>query len=415
LSEPAADAAAAPVAAAPAPHSVAATRPDDRSALALALIFLAALFACLLAYLAMATPGRWFPGVSTISIPARDLAVSNGRGVMRGDELFVVAPDTDGVATIVARTDFRALDYPAIAWIVIDLPDDADVRVIWRSDYAPQRLQGVPVRVESGRLRPLLLADDPNWLGKVTGLGLAIRAPLAQPVRIRGVLVKPMGVLDLAVDRWREWTAAEGWTGISINSVTGGADVQDLPLPILLFAALVVAGAVVLLLARLRPGLVARPVLAIGVLALAAWFALDLRWTVNLARQAAATGEQYAGKDWRAKHLAADDGDLFEFIEKVRAAMPTEPQRVFVLSDAHYFRGRAAFHLFPHNVWWDPWKNTVPPADQLKPGDWIVVYQRRGVGYDRAQQMLRWDGAVTVPAEIKAVDSGAALFRVRGS
>ena len=95
--------------------------------------------------------------------------------------------------------------------------------------------------------------------------------------------------------------------------------------------------------------------------------------------------------------------------------MPTEPQRVFVLSDAHYFRGRAAFHLFPHNVWWDPWKNTVPPADQLKPGDWIVVYQRRGVGYDRAQQMLRWDGAVTVPAEIKAVDSGAALFRVRGS
>ena len=39
----------------------------------------------------------------------------------------------------------------------------------------------------------------------------------------------------------------------------------------------------------------------------------------------------YAGKDWREKHLAAEDGALFEFIEKVRAKLPAAPARVFMV------------------------------------------------------------------------------------
>jgi hypothetical protein len=52
---------------------------------------------------------------------------------------------------------------------------------------------------------------------------LAIQGPLSETVRIRGVIAKPMGALELLVDRFREWTAFEGWSGTSINTLSGGA------------------------------------------------------------------------------------------------------------------------------------------------------------------------------------------------
>jgi hypothetical protein len=147
-------------------------------------------------------------------------------------------------------------------------------------------------------------------------------------------------------------------------------------------------------------------------LTLAAWFVLDARWVANMARRLDTTAHRYAGKDSRDKHLAAEDGDLYAFIDKARSLLPKNPARIFVIADADFFRGRAAYHLYPHNVWFDPYRNAVPPADRLHAGDWLVVYQRKGVQYDAAQHRLRWDGGVTVPVELKLLDHGGALFVV---
>ena len=130
-------------------------------------------------------------------------------------------------------------------------------------------------------------------------------------------------------------------------------------------------------------------------------------------RSLAVTADKYAGKDWRAKHLAAEDGPLFEFIEKVRAKLPERPARVFVAAEAHYFRGRGAYHLYPYNVYFDPWTNTLPSSTQMHSGDYVVVYQRRGVQYDAAQGLLKWDGNPAIAAEPLVVEPGAALFRIR--
>src|SRR4030095_15987124 len=89
------------------------------------------------------------------------------------------------------------------------------------------------------------------------------------------------------------------------------------------------------------------------------------------------------------------------------------PARVFMVADAHYFRARGAYHLYPYNVFFDPWNNTVPPPTSMRPGDYIVVYQRRGIQFDAAQGMLRWDNGQPLRAEALVVEPGAALFRVR--
>jgi len=104
---------------------------------------------------------------------------------------------------------------------------------------------------------------------------------------------------------------------------------------------------------------------------------------------------------------------LFAFIEQVRATLPAAPVRVFVVSDAHYFRGRAAFHLYPHNVFFESSRNVMPPPANLRAGDWLLVYQRRGVQFDPSANRLRWDNVTPVSAQLKLTGPGAALFQIQ--
>ena len=148
-------------------------------------------------------------------------------------------------------------------------------------------------------------------------------------------------------------------------------------------------------------------------LGLACWFVLDARWLASVVRHTDETARRYAGKDARDKHLAADDGALYAFIAKALQVMPKDRARVFVVADADFFRGRAAYHLYPHNVWFDPYHDALPPADRLHAGDWLVVFQRRGIQYDAALRRLRFDANATVPAELKLLDHGNAVFEIQ--
>jgi hypothetical protein len=376
------------------------------------MLFGASLLACLLAYVALTVPGSWFPSAAPMAWTARELALTRGTGGLEGGAMVVTATDASGLALLTVNTSFRSSEYPTIAWATIGVFEPGDVQLLWNSDYDAARVNSMPLTVESGRLLPATLSGNPRWIGRITGLALAIRGPLPRPLQVTGVVAKPMGAIEVVRDRVQEWLAFERWSGSSINTVTGGAESQELPLPLLLVAALLLAAALWFAVARRGAGIAALP-WVLGSLFVIAWTVLDLRWTLNLARQVDATASAYAGKDWRERHLAAEDGPLFDFIEKVRAKLPSTPARVIMVADADYYRGRGAYHLYPHNVHFDPRQNTVPAASALRPGDYVVVYQRRGVQYDAAQQRLRWDGGEPVAADLLVTGPGAAAFRIR--
>jgi hypothetical protein len=379
-----------------------------------ALVSVAALAACVVAYLALAVPGAWFPGAAPKAWVADNLTLTRGEGVIAEGELVIAAPDPTGMTLVSVIAKFRSSDYPAVAWAAIGIPESAEVRLLWSNDYAPQTLYSAPVRIEAGRPLPVLPAQDHGWIGSITGLALAIHGPLSQPVRIRGVVAKPMGALEVLGDRAREWLAFESWTGTSINTVVGGADVQALPLPLLLAVAVALASAIGYLLQRVSPRMLPLPIAAmLAALFIAATFLLDARWTWNLGRQVQATATQFAGLTVRDRYLASDDGPLYAFIEKARALLPAAPARIFVLADAAYFRDRAAYHLYPHNVFFDPLSNAIPAASTLRRGDWLVVYQRRGLQYNPSEERLRWEGGQSVAALLKLRDGLGALFLVQ--
>jgi hypothetical protein len=366
----------------------------------------------LLGYLALAVPRGWFPAAAPQSWGPRDVTLTRGSGEVVGDVLVIDAAEPGTTTLISIKADIRSADYRAIAWLLRDVPAQADVRMLWRSDYAPARMNSTPVAVAAGQLLPVDVSRESSWIGRITGIALAIRTPAPQPIRFQGVTAKPMGAPELLRDRFREWVAFESWTGVSMNTITGGAAVQNLPLPVLLAAAALLAAlASFVFLRRVARSASLPPALA--AIFVAAWMIGDLRWEWNLVRQAMATRDQYAGKDWQGKHLAAEDGPLFAFIESVRAKLPPAPARVFVVAEAHYFRDRAAYHLYPHDVRFDPFQDTLPPPAALRPGDYLVVYLRRGIQYDPGERRLRFPDGSTVAAEALLTERGGALFAIR--
>lgn len=393
-----------------APPESAATRPGW---LELALAFAIGLVACGLVYLSFTVPDNWFAIAQPRAWAARDLQVSRGVGRVDGDELYVMPSDPSGIVVVSVRTTFPSADIATVAWIATDVPDDVETSLLWRTDDKPEMLNTQPLAASSGRLRPAIVLGNPAWSGNIEGLGIAFRGRIGEPIRIRGVTVRPDDAREIVRERFRQWFAFEGWSGASINTVTGGAEQQDLPLPLLLAAAVAIATLLVAGIRRLRPG--AFPLGIAGSLAVfvfLAWLLLDLRWTWSLARQVEVTAANFAFKPPDDKRLAADDGPLYAFVMKVREVLPREPARVFVVADSHYFRGRAAYHLSPHRVFFDPRANTIPAPQAMRPGDWLLVYQRKGIQYDPAQRRLRWDNLPPVAAELKLAGRGAALFQL---
>jgi hypothetical protein len=392
---------------------VAAPSSPRRQALIAVLIALVCTVAVLAAYLAFAVPGPWVTRESPRAFVAASLELPRGHGAQRDGELVVSAAGPDNLTIVSVRTDLPADRFRGIGWIATGLPETAVVRVVWQSDIDPARTHTLPAAVEAGRVRPVVVADTPGWIGNIRGLGLVVQGPLVQPLRIRGVVAKPMGAAEVLSDRVHEWLAFEAWSGTSVNVVVGGADVQDLPLPPLVAVVIALAAGVMLALWRWRPRLMPDVAVAIAALFFAGWFVLDARWTFNLARQLPLTWGAYAGKSERDKHLAAADGALYEFVQRARAVLPSAPQRVWVVSDAAFFNGRGAYHLYPHNVHFEPRGRAMPDRAWVKPGDWLLVYNRRGVEFDAQRNVLRWEGGPDLAAELKASGTGAALFLLR--
>ncbi len=201
----------------------------------------AAIVVVLLGYLAFTVPASWFPSSTVKQWGVRDMTLPRGIGGVANNEFIVSGTDASGQAYVAITTDLRARDYAAITWDAHNVPADADVHFLWRTDYAPRKIFSAPVTVEAGRLLPIVLANDAGWLGHVTGIGLAIRGTLAQPFAISGVAAKPSGAVGILQDRAREWLGFERWRGTSINTIVGGDDVQLLPLPLLLAGSIALA------------------------------------------------------------------------------------------------------------------------------------------------------------------------------
>ena len=385
-----------------------------RQCVAGVVLFLASLVCCVAGYLALTAPGPWLGAPPTLRWVPGEFTVTHGSARQAKDAIVVTAPDASRSVVISINTSFRARDYPVVAWQAANIPDGVEATLLWYTDLQGSRVLRHPITVDGGRLAAVSVSTDPGWLGRIGGLALVLQGNFTEPILVRGASAEPMGAMQVLGDRVREWLAFEGWTGASINGLASGAEREGLPFTALLAAAAALAALVYAALWRWTSRFLGdAPAIGLAAILVAAWIAADGRWQWNLARQAMATRDRYGGKSWEERHRAAEDGPLFDFIERVRNKLPNGRARVFMAADLAYFRARGAYHLYPYDVYYDPASPAIPPPGVVRSGDYLVVYQRRGVQYDAAARRLRWDGFPPVEADLVLADTGAALFEIR--
>ena len=141
-----------------------------------------------------------------------------------------------------------------------------------------------------------------------------------------------------------------------------------------------------------------------------AWLALDMRWQLDLWHKLDLTRQRYAGKSWEEKHLAAEDGHLFDLMQQFRAKLPITQPRVFLFADEEYVRGRSAYHLYPFNVMSG---RDLLPARQFKSGDFIIILGKDEVSFDPLHHLLTWKPQQQLAADLLLLATNNVLLRVR--
>ena len=342
------------------------------------------------------------------------LTLKKGQGAMFGGRLTVNSLNESGVAIASLTTPaFRAEDYPFVRWSILssNAKPKTKVKFVWRTAENNISLFERELVWADNSVAPLRMDKDTNWRGQITGIGLMVHSPLGAPLVVEGVKlerVSPFGIV------WREWFGAEPWLGSSVNFVggnvalTGKVALQWLkPLPF------VVA---VLGLTMLGYGLLVwRNILVpdirmIWMLVFVAWFALDMRWQLDLWQKLGMAQQRYAGKSWEEKHLAAEDGPLFYLMQQIRAKLPPSPSRIFIFADKDYGSARGAYHLYPFNVLGG---RDLFPMGQFNSGDFIIILGKGEVEFDSAQHLLKWGVGQQLSTEILLRMADNFLLRVR--
>jgi hypothetical protein len=339
----------------------------------------------------------------------RQLLPNNPNARVQGDAM-IVANRREAPLTLLAisQQPVRTADYARIVVDAEPVPRGVDVALVWVRAGEPGKAHDRALALDvNRRVQPTMLDRDPEWRGDATLLALGVKGAMERPWTVRAVRVEPPSLGAVVADIVRGWAAFERWDGRSINVLFGGIEEQRAWLPPLAFVAAAAAALFAWWRARRRGARV--PPALVLVPFLAAWLVVDARWQWNLFRQARTTIAEYGGRDWAQRHAMMEDGDLFRFVQQAIAKLPPEPVRIFVNSDYEYFRRRAGYHLYPHNVlaynWGEP--------SHLKPGEYILLYQMADVRYDGGQRRLLWANGRRLAVTPIIAQRGAGLFVVR--
>jgi hypothetical protein len=319
------------------------------------------------------------------------LIEGKGGGVDGGLEIRALSAQEQAIISS-GRVAVRAEQYAFLQYEFQGFQSNMEPVFFWRRAEAPARLVSLPL--EGGRKGSAVvrLARHEAWQGTIIEFGIGFHRILPAPVIIKELIFKPASAATLLAAVWSEWTTFEGWTQRSINFVEGHDRDALLP-PVPAVAAWV---GLALLLYGIwsfwrgqrwdwRVG---------GVVFLLGWVALDLRWQAGLWSQLQETYDRYGGKDWKAKHLAAEDGPLFGFITAVKSQLPPPPQRIFLvtatsLENESYTRQRAYYHLLPYNV--HSYGAYPPGSAHAQEGDYVLILGAiPELAFSAEQQLLRW-------------------------
>lgn len=358
-----------------------------------------------------------FASVPALTVAGASLQLTRGGGHPENTS-FIVESTQEGLAALSAEiTPFPAEKYPRIDWRIRTAQPPEEVAFVWRTRENPRRSYSKPLQWLAGRVVPLHLTAGDGWHGTITGVALVVRGALPAPLEVVSVQMPSTSAAATAKEVYAQWATHFPLTGYAITFPFDAERAHFLSIAMATAIATGLAIVAYVLLARWRGWPVDARVL--WATFAAAWILLDVRWQLNLGREAALAVERFSGKSADEKALAAEDAPVFVLAQDLRRSLPLPPNRVLVLSDNAILAVRLAHFLYPQNVS----RNlsgqgagrigvAAPDPARLRSGDYVALVLYSAIGYDAARKLLVWPGGSTMPAELILSRPDALLVRV---
>lgn len=371
------------------------------------LLLLASTLVVLLFYLQYNQPVKGMNSAGPLNWNGDALTLSKGQGYSGHGKLVIKELAKEGVAVAsLSPATFQADDYPYVNWVITDAAPGVEMELLWHT--AENRTFTRPFVWVPHNESPLQMAEDKNWRGQITGLALVIKGTLATPITVAGISLGSASSQRAPLNTVKKWFALDRWKGTSINYVDEDAVEQGAP-PVLTIAAIILlALASYLILAKIR--ILPLNIAVVWGMMFFCWLALDVRWQANLFRQLDLTRQQFSGKSWEDKHLAAEDGQLFDLMQKIKTKLQPTQSHVFLFADDAYTRGRSAYHLLPLNVMSS---RDLFSAGQFKSGDFIIILGKDDVEFDPSLNLMKWEPQQQLKADLLLLAANNVLLRVR--
>jgi hypothetical protein len=191
-----------------------------------------------------------------------------------------------------------------------------------------------------------------GWSGEVTEVGFLFEEPEQGSAQLGSFSLEAPTLFSSLQTTIGGWFRFEPWSQRSINFLYGGGRNPDYPLPLVVAAWVLLASVLTWLL--LRGNRAAWPA-SLAVLCLAAWIALDMRWTVNSYRQSVQTFERFGGLSPEERLVNGLDGTLYRYLEQIKDRhLGRDPVRLVIAGrlegSSNFLIKRARYHLLPHNA-----------------------------------------------------------------
>ena len=344
----------------------------SRSALAVATtIVVSSLAVTLLWLLAQGGEGS---DARTLALSEARIAAGSGRAgaslELRLDSQgrALVRVPVDGAATnalSMLRLDARASFRNGRALLFATVEGEGEPRSVGVIDGLPD-----------GRLT-VYLGNAGDWSGTLVELLLAFEGPPGASLEIRELRLSSPSVATVLANALQSGRRATPWTLSSINApLEPRALTVASPWTALLAAATlgVVLIAVAAFTLRRRSPVSPRAALTLGgSLIVACWIAVDLVWMDRQRVNAFEAVERFGSRPADARPLAGPDASFVLLARRIdRLVERAGGGRILVASGGDFQGMRAAYQLYPRNVYWERHAE-LPPPGRLRSGDYVLL------------------------------------------
>lgn len=288
-----------------------------------------------------------------LTVPASGLRFVFGSGAVN-DDLVQVSEFADGYALLSSgQIKFRADSFRVLRYTWLPKQSGQEAAFFWRRADDPGNVSRTDITIPGTHI--IDLTAEPDWSGEILEFGYFVAGGESMPVAVGETRLSPDSLGIRLRLTWKAWSSLEDWSQQSINFLHGGNDRQVISLTLLVAAWFCVTLTIIGLLRRVGVNTAGRHMLVVaGGLFLFAWMLLDLRWSVNNARQARAALETRWHADEQQRLGMALDGDIFRYVQRLKTSvLGRENARILIVGDqdaADYYLSRTKYHLLPNSA-----------------------------------------------------------------